>query len=231
MLIARFLLPVYAGVVTAVLLYVVAPPLEAKRRIARFDEIDVGRINVREPDGTLRMTLSNAAQSPGLIVKGREYPHPTRKSAGLIFFNDEGTENGGLIFDGREIDGRATSGGSLTFDRYQQDQVVQVLGEEDGDRRKAGLIVNDRVEGRFDYAGAVRLAQGPASARTPEALAAANIGGFPRAFVGRDVDQASKVVLRDGAGRERLVLKVEASGDASVEFLDAEGKVVRRVVP
>jgi hypothetical protein len=71
-----------------------------------YDELDVHRINVRERDGTLRMTISNTDSAPGIIVKGKEIPHPNRKSAGILFFNDEGTENGGLIFGGRRTTGR-----------------------------------------------------------------------------------------------------------------------------
>ena len=132
----------YAGVTTAALAWFLiaaaAPPAPT-----RFGTIDVDRINIREPDGTLRMTISDAARSPGIIVKGTEYPHPSRQAAGMLFYNDEGTENGGLIFGGQKTGGKAASYGSLTFDRYQQDQVVQLLGEQDGADRRAGLIVNE----------------------------------------------------------------------------------------
>ena len=46
------------------------------------------------------MVISNKADFPGIIIKGKETPHPDRKTAGMLFFNDEGTENGGLIFGG-----------------------------------------------------------------------------------------------------------------------------------
>src|SRR5438105_313228 len=73
----------------------------SRAKPAAFDEIDVQRINVRERDGTLRMTISNAGAAPGIIVRGKERPHPGgRQSAGILFFNEEGTENGGLIFGG-----------------------------------------------------------------------------------------------------------------------------------
>lgn len=42
-------------------------------RPATFEEIDVQRINLREPDGTLRMVVSNRTRFPGGMVKGREY--------------------------------------------------------------------------------------------------------------------------------------------------------------
>jgi len=39
------------------------------------------------------------------------------------------------------------------------------------------------------------------------------------------------LTMRDAQGRKRLVLKVTAAGDASIQFLDAEEKVVRTVTP
>ena len=64
----------------------------------RFDEITVGRINIVEPDGTKRMVISNRAQFPGDFHQGKEGARPDRRSfAGMIFVNEEGTENGGFI--------------------------------------------------------------------------------------------------------------------------------------
>ena len=58
----------YAGVLTAVfainLLCGFAP------RAARFDTLKVQRIDVAEPDGTLRMVISDHARLPGIIVRG-----------------------------------------------------------------------------------------------------------------------------------------------------------------
>ena len=220
---------VYAALVTTALLFLFAAPVDSRPGVAHFDSIEVGRIDIREPDGTLRLVISNAAQAPGIIVRNKEIPHPDRKSAGLIFFNDEGTENGGLIFGGRSIDGKATSVGSLTFDRYEQDQVTQLLGSEEGGQRQAGLVIADRPEARMDFDTVARLARGPAADRTPAAYAAANIGVKQRVFVGRDTDRASKLVLRDGAGHARLVLRVDEAGAARIDFLDEFGRVTKSV--
>jgi hypothetical protein len=121
---------------------------------AKFTTIDVERINVREPDGTIRMTISNHARMPGIIIAGHEYKHPNRPEAGMIFFNNEGTENGGLVFDGGIVDGKPTNGGSLTFDRYRQDQTVQMTSLEDGNERSAGIYVNDRPDHVADFSKA-----------------------------------------------------------------------------
>jgi hypothetical protein len=78
------------------------------------------------------MTISNHARIPGVIIAGKEHPNPNRTEAGMIFYNDQGDENGGLIFDGGMKNGKPTNGGSLTFDRYHQDQTIQLVSSEDG---------------------------------------------------------------------------------------------------
>lgn len=221
----------YAGVTTAALVVLLLGGATRPEK-TRFTEIDVERINVREPDGTLRMTISNAARAPGIIVEGREQPHPSgRQKAGMLFFNDEGTETGGLIFGGREVDGRAVSGGSLTFDRYEQDQVVQLISVEDGSERYSGMIVSDRPRERIDFQAleAARLMEpGP---ERQAAFEAANIGGETRAFIGRWTDRSSQVQLRDPQGRKRLIMRVDKNGKARIDFLDENGDVARTISP
>jgi hypothetical protein len=39
------------------------------------------------------------------------------------------------------------------------------------------------------------------------------------------------LALRDAKGRQRLVLTVDPAGNASIQFLDEAGKVVRTVTP
>ena len=51
-------------------------------KVQRFDEIDVHRVNVREPDGTLRLVISNDARLPGVIVRGKENPPVDRPVRG-----------------------------------------------------------------------------------------------------------------------------------------------------
>jgi len=79
------------------------------------------------------MIISDTAHGPGAIFKGKEYPHPDgRKVAGMIFYNDEGTENGGLIWGGNKgKDGKVSSHGHLSFDNYEQDQVMVIEGNQD----------------------------------------------------------------------------------------------------
>src|SRR5205085_9417185 len=82
-------------------------------RSQTFDEIKVHRIDVVEPDGTLRMVISDRDRLPGVIVKGKEFRKVDRPGAGMLFYNNEGSENGGLVFGGHrnEKDEIVDSGG------------------------------------------------------------------------------------------------------------------------
>lgn len=84
---AQRALVTYAGVLTAVVAWLGLTAAKPVKTPARFDTIDVGRINIREPDGTLRMTIANAAQAPGFITSNKEYPRPDRRMAGMLFFS------------------------------------------------------------------------------------------------------------------------------------------------
>jgi len=194
---------------------------------AKFDTIDVQRINVREPDGTLRLAISNHALIPGLIYGGKEYPHPNRPEAGMIFYNDQGDENGGLVFDGGLKDGKPTNGGSFTFDRWHQDQTLQLISTEDGGERRAGLAINDRPDQPMDIEAGLRVrTMKPGPDR--DALAVkAGFSNARRAWLGRSANGTVALVLSDPQGRPRLTMGVGADGEPSVEMRDAAGKVTR----
>lgn len=196
---------------------------------ATFRTIDVERINIREPDGTLRMTIASHARMPGAIVAGVEYPHPNRPEAGMIFFNNEGTENGGLVFDGGLKGGRPTNGGSLTFDRWRQDQTIQMTSNEDGAQRSAALIVNDRPDGPLDMAAAGRLRGMPDGPARDAAIKRGNFGVARRAYLGRTQQGVSQLMLADAAGRSRLRISVDPNGAGKIAFLDETGAVTRTV--
>lgn len=219
---AMRLLKAYA-LVTTLALGVTA--LSAARQPAKphFGEIDVERINVVEKDGTPRLIFSNKARFPGLIVHGKEYPHPSRQGAGMLWFNEEGTENGGLTAGAERDSTGVSAGGILTFDQYDQDQVVALRYDEDHGRRSAGLQVWDRPDypiGRI--LDALQLPDGPEKTRRLEAFGK---GNATRLYAGRTPDRSAVVQLADPQGRPRLRLLVDSTGAARVEFLDAKGAV------
>jgi hypothetical protein len=198
------ILRAWAGLSTLVVVGIATTAFRQTPAPTRMDEITVERINVVDADGTLRMVISNSARLPGVITRGKEKPKEDRPQAGMLFFNDEGSENGGLIFGGKKnAKGNVVdSGGSLSFDRYGANQVVQLIGVDDREVRRVGLVVTDSPSGTD-----VRR----------------------RVWVGRGDDGAATVSLSDGNGKKRIVMKVAADGASSIVFLDADGKVVNEL--
>ena len=216
----------YAAVMTATVAWLVLGGAAATGE-RHFGTISVERIDVREPDGTLRLAISNHARMPGIVIGKTEYPHPNRPEAGMIFYNDQGVENGGLVFDGGLKNGVPTNSGSLTFDRWRQDQTIQMTSTETGPKREAAVIVNDRPDGPLDFAGAQTILKMPLGPLREAAFRMANFETTQRAYLGRKPDGASQLLLRDGAGKARLRLSVAADGTSGIDFLDDSGRVTR----
>jgi hypothetical protein len=205
---------------------------QATRR-PHFQEIDVERINIVEPDGKLRLTLSDAARSPGWVFHGKPYPGRP-KGAGLVFFNDEGEEDGGIGFGGSKVQGKVSAYGGIAFDRYEQDEAVTLSYDEGEGRRHQGLLVTDRADVPITTMLAKRdsIRSMPAGAVRDSAMRAfMDNNGQPlaarRLFAGRDESRSSVVRLSDPLGRPRLVLSVDSTGAATIQFLDAAGHVTR----
>ncbi|HEX3422612.1 MAG TPA: hypothetical protein VHS33_04320 [Sphingomicrobium sp.] len=216
----------YVAIVTAGAGYLA---ITAASPPALIPEINVERINIREPDGTLRLAISDHAHMPGLIYDGREYRHPDRPEAGMIFYNDEGSENGGLIFNGSLKGALPTNEGSLTFDRWHQDQTVQLVSTENGSEREAAIKINDRPDRPMDLSRAAKLMTMPNGPAKTAALHAAGLEALPRVYLGRTPDKDSVLMLRDGTGRPRLELAVTEAGNATIRFLDQSGRVTRTI--
>ena len=98
----------------------------------------VGRINVVDANGALRMVISNKDRMHPGMMDGKMIDRP-RPVAGLLFFNEEGDEVGGLSYTGREVNGRGRANSRLMFDQFKQDQTVGITYSETDGRRTARL--------------------------------------------------------------------------------------------
>lgn len=231
----RFLV-IYSGVLTAVFVVAVLGGFVAAPKKATLQELDVQRINVVEPDGTLRMVISDKTRFPGLIVKGKEYPHD-RPTAGMLFFNDEGTENGGLIFGGyKDKDGKITSWGHLSFDRYMGDQTfaIDTSDEPDGTHASGLKLIDQPDYPITEWIDLMARVKGlPKAERDAETrkFEASHPGAQRRLALGRLRDGSVMLGLNDAKGRPRIVLKVGADGTPSIQMLDANGKSVGELRP
>lgn len=223
---------------TIALCFVLISAFQQDEQKQRFTEIDVERINIVEPDGKLRMVLANRPRSIGPIYKGKPFGYPGGTRPGIIFFNDEGTENGGLTFNGRQNpDGRYTSSLGMSFDQFNQDQVVVLNYTDNNGRRRMGLTVGDRASvDIFDLIAErdsiMKLPEGPTrdealrkwqQPRNGEPLYA------ERVYVGRSVEKAAVINLSDRNGKPRIRMMVDSLGVPSLEFLDEQGRVTARL--
>jgi len=229
------------SVLTAALLIAIVGVMAFARATppARFDEIDVQRINIREPDGKLRMVLSNKARSTGPIAYGKPFGYAGGTRPGIIFFNDEETENGGLVFEGKTENGKYAAGAQLSFDQYNHDQVMTLAYSDQNGDRTVGLEMGERsgppVQERSRQVDSLRkMPDGPAKDSAMRRIFAPIHGVpqfAPRVFVGRRDNGNAVLALMDRTGRPRLRLIVDSLSTARMEFLNDSGRVVRSVTP
>ena len=194
----------------------------------RFEEIDVERINVREPDGTLRATIASNARQPDPVLEGTPDDRTGSRGAGMLFFNDEGFECGGLVFGGK--DGEASA--SLTFDRYGTDQILQfAYGEREG-MYEAGLVLMDRPATPItEIIDEQRRIQSLPEDEQAQAMQRLNEGLAARVVIGRGPDGRAGVLLNDSKNRPRILLEVDGNDEPRLQFLDADGNVTFSLPP
>jgi hypothetical protein len=209
----------------------------------RFEELDVERLNVVEKDGTPRLAIANSARMAPVTLHGKPYPGlrggDAVGSAGMIYFNDEGTENGGYVWSGRTLhDGTYRAAGFLTFDQYDQDETLTLGYSDTNGRREAGLTVidepNQSIQTMVDTMMAIRQVTDSAVQNRRmrtflDGLANRGLVRANRVFVGKDPARSALVSLADPKGRPRLRLSVDSLGAARIEFLDETGTVTDRL--
>lgn len=236
----RFLVA-YSAVVTAAFMLTVyfgfIQPVHGAPRVTDFDRIRVHRVDIVEPDGTERLILSNRADYPGSFYHGKEIARPDRNdSAGLLFINEEGTEDGGLIYSGaRDKDGKISAGSHLSFDQYDQDQtLVLERGDEDGKSYSKVELgeqpsypltpqVFEEIE-RFKS-----MPDGPKKQKARADLQKKYPYGPTRVMLRKNPDRSASLTLSDPQGKARLKIAVGADGTPQIQFLAADGKVLRTI--
>jgi hypothetical protein len=212
-------------------------PVHGASSATEFDRIRVHRIDVVEPDGTPRLIIADRAEYPGSFFHGREVKRSDRNDvAGMLMINDEGTEDGGLIFGGETKDGKRSSFSHLSFDQYEQDQTL-VLGASlsPNGEKTSGVTVNDMPDKpitpdlMIEAEQIKTMPQGPAKDTAWATFLKKYPKGQQRATLRRAEDGSVGLILRDKEGRPRLQLTVADDGSPAIQLLDAKGKVRRSI--
>lgn len=206
-------------------------------RHSEFDQLTVHRINIVEPDGTPRLIISDKAEFPGGFFEGKELGRPDRSEAGMLFMNDEGTENGGMLFGGyRSSNGKVNSFGHLSFDDYEQDQTLSMDSNQEDNSHSVSYQINDNASAVLltpEVLNAFSIVKAmPDGPEKKKALAHLRerypVKLPPRASLERDPDQSAVLRLCDPQGHSRILLRVAADGTPTMQFLDASGKVTQQ---
>ncbi|MGH8175385.1 MAG: hypothetical protein ACREV5_03870 [Steroidobacter sp.] len=241
-------LAAYSGVLTVMVTGALLSGFATDHRSPKFDTITVQRINIVEPDGALRMVLSNNSRIPGIIMHGREYPdfgeRKASTAAGILFYDAEASESGGLTFGGRkDAQGRISRFGHLSFDRYEQDQMFTIDAVDDGANHASSIKMIDQPDWSIvEYLDLLKSIQHLSEEERQAAIARffethPISGAGVRTLLSNenypDAPSSSRNVLHfdDTSNGDRMRLGLDASGDPSLELLDAGGNVTHRIPP
>src|SRR5580692_8278445 len=230
----RFL-AVYSGVLTITFAIVVLGGAAIVRN-QTFGIITARRINIVEPDGTVRLTISNRADFPGAWNRKKEYPRPDRRdAAGMLFMSEEGTEQGGFIWGAGQLpDGSIQNHAHLSFDQYEENQTFAIDAGQDGKEKFSRLSVIDQGNYAIDEKRKANEAieKLPLSERDAawDKFFATHKSDVKRIELGRSPDGSVGLGLRDPDGKVRILLSVRPDGEPILQFMGADGKVVRELV-
>lgn len=207
----------------------------------KFEEIEAEKISIMGTHGKPVMTLANKRLIPGVMLDGKSYPREfsdgRENYSGIIFFNEQGDEVGGLVYNGFPTsDTSFFAIEHLSFDQWKHNQVVAMQYLDNGRTKRAGLRVWDRPDGikQKDIFDRLEL-RNKTLKNTPlydsivkEISMSRDQGdnGVERMFIG-SLNEVAQIQLKDNKGRIRSKLYVDDKGNARLEFYDSLGKVLR----
>ena len=160
------------------------------------NSLSAERIDIKDRSGKNRVVIANTDNIPQPIIKGKTYKR-AYAPAGLIFYDKNGDERGGLAI----TDNEETNLNALAFD-YQNADAIGILAQDNKHDNyfRAGLLINDKdLSGKPGH----------------------NIN---RINLLTENGNAS-LVMKDNNEIPRLILKVDSLGNPSIEMLDDKGKV------
>lgn len=154
------------------------------------------RININDASGKNRVVIANTDHIPEPIIDGKTYKR-AYAPAGLIFYDKNGDERGGLAITENE----QTNLNALSFD-YQNADAIGILAQDNKSDNyfRAGLVINDK-----DLSGKPGHNINRINLITENGNAA--------------------LVMKDHHEIPRIILKVDSVGNPSIEMFDKDGKL------
>ena len=195
-------------------------------------EITTERLNIVGKDGNKYVVLSNPEKQALATINGKPInPEETeRNTAGLLFFNEDGDEIGGLVYG---IDS-TESYQLLTFDQRKNDQIMTLRKDEyleDGKWKKQyGLLLQDRSEKQSNVIiselnkirniadTVLRKKEYEKFYNHPDNLAP------HRLFIGKTYSENVGLFLMDKNNKPRLKIFLDENGAPHIESFDENGE-------
>lgn len=189
------------------------------------DVITTERINIVDRNGNIRMVLSNSEQQHPGTIGGLSFDR--ERQAGIIFFNEVGDENGGLIFQGDSTE----AGMVLSYDQFADDQLMQLQYLEDvrNNERKYGLQLwrfpkqYTFVEREMRYQAIDTMESQAAINKALKQMEADSLLSSDRLFLGQNWNDESGLFINDREGNIRIKVYVDSNDQPKIEFYDQYG--------
>lgn len=194
-------------------------------------EITTERLNIVGKNGNKYVVLSNPEKQALATINGNPVnPEKTERNiAGLLFFNEDGDEIGGLVYGIDSTDSYQL----LTFDQRKTDQIMALRKDEyleDGEWKKQyGLLLQERSEKQSDVIvstlNSIRNIEDSLAREKayedffsdPENLAP------QRLFIGRTYSEKVGLFLMDKNNNPRLQIYLDENGEPHIEQFDENG--------
>lgn len=195
-------------------------------------EITTERLNIVGKDGNKYVVISNPEKQALATINGKPInPEETERNiAGLLFFNEDGDEIGGLVYG---IDS-TESYQLLTFDQRKNDQIMTLRKDEyleDGKWKKQyGLLLQDRSEKQSNVIiselnkirniadTVLRKNEYEKFYNNPDNLAP------QRLFIGKTYSENVGLFLMDKNNKPRLKIFLDENGAPHIESFDENGE-------
>lgn len=195
-------------------------------------EITTERLNIVGKDGNKYVVLSNPERQALATINGKPVdPDATERNvAGLLFFNEDGDEIGGLVYGIDSTDSYQL----LTFDQRKSDQIMALRKDEylDGGewKKQYGLLLQERSDKQNDVItselrkiesikdSVLREKELEKFYNNPDHIAPY------RLFIGRTFSDEFGLYLMDENNKTRLQIYIDKDGVPHIESIDKNGE-------
>ncbi|WP_282042931.1 hypothetical protein [Winogradskyella flava] len=204
---------------------------QTKKQATHFKKLTAERIDVVGENGNKFIVLSNPKNQALATTNGKlTNPESTeRNTPGLIFFNSEGDEVGGLVFD-KDEEGTYQM---LTFDQNKNDQIMVLRKDEYEENgqwfRQYGLEISERSEKPYieiikEYNFINKLEDSVKRAHEFNKFWSNSEHFAPkRLFLGRLENLNTGLFLLDKENNIKLSIYVDSYGKPVLQYVDSLG--------